>query len=670
MRPAGRFTPLRASLLFAAGFIVVRVGYRLLFGHASLAAAGDAVIAALPWAGVIVGFGLLSSLIDARKLLLRVSRLPIGRAFATALSIAVATVPALVDSVARVRRAQLLRGSRRRSAVLVPLLEHTVERAIALATALELRGFGGRQLTGAGSDAGVSWTGVSVRYGEREVLQDVTLECQPGTITVVTGPTGGGKTTLLDTITGLVQHVHGGVVSGSVTVAGVNRSAAPRDTAGVLGYVPQQLRMGWVASTVGEELAFSKQLHHKVFVERSERSERSRNAARNPNGSSRFDSALRAPLNEHQYALDIGVPTGQSAETLSAGQAVKLAIADALVGSPRVLVLDEPFADLDHTSRAELVALLAELAHQRLTIVLAEHHTDEIATFDPNWLSVVDGHVSTGRWVAPVSQPSRRPTVLGDDVTVELTRPQFSFCGETRTVDAEWSLRAGSMVALLGANGAGKSSLLRALAHPAPGTVRVRGADAAGKHPRPELVALVPEDVRDLFVCETLAEELTCSDHTAKCTPGLTELSLRSIIGQTDVDALLHTHPRDLSAGSQRALAVAIQLSFKPGLLLIDEPTRGLDPTARADMAETLRCVAETGCVVLFATHDHDWAAALTEHAWTMSDGELNPRSLSGGEAGFETQREGFSWAQRFDSAASGHSTQRASSSLSEVVHD
>lgn len=592
MRPAGRFTPLRASLLFAAGFIVIRVGYRLLFGHASLAAAGDAVVAALPWAGVIVGFGLLSSLIDARRLLLRVSRLPIGRAFATALSIAVATVPALVDSVARVRRAQLLRGSRRRSAVLVPLLEHTVERAIALATALELRGYGGRQLTVADAEAGVSWAGVSVRYGEHEVLHSVTLKCQPGTITVVTGPTGGGKTTLLDTITGLVQHVHGGVLSGSVTVAGVDRSVAPRDTAGVIGYVPQQPRMGWVASTVGEELAFSQRLH---------------------------DTAEPAAP-----PIDVGVPMGQSVETLSAGQAVKLAIADALVGSPRVLVLDEPFADLDHASRAELVALLGELAKRGLTVVLAEHHTDEVATLNPNWLSVVDGHVSTGRWVAPVSQPNRRPAVLGDDVTVELTRPQFNFCGVTRTVDAEWPLRAGSMVALLGANGAGKSSLLRALAHPAPGTMRVRGADAARKHPRPELVALVPEDVRDLFVCETLAEELAWSDRTAKCAPGLTELSLRSIIGQTDVDALLHSHPRDLSAGSQRALAVAIQLSFKPGLLLIDEPTRGLDPAARADMAETLRCVAETGCVVLFATHDREWAAALTEEAWTMADGELH----------------------------------------------
>lgn len=623
MRPAGRFTPLRASLLFAAGFIVIRVGYRLLFGHASLAAAGDAVVAALPWAGVIVGFGLLSSLIDARRLLLRVSRLPIGRAFATALSIAVATVPALVDSVARVRRAQLLRGSRRRSAVLVPLLEHTVERAIALATALELRGFGGRQLTVADAEAGVSWAGVSVRYGEHEVLHSVTLKCQPGTITVVTGPTGGGKTTLLDTITGLVQHVHGGVLSGSVTVAGVDRSAAPRDTAGVIGYVPQQLRMGWVASTVGEELAFSRQLHTQNT--QSLRGPSIAFAALTPLGDRVFrEAGPRAVRSEVEGPLNIGVPMGQSVETLSAGQAVKLAIADALVGSPRVLVLDEPFADLDHASRAELVALLGELAKRGLTVVLAEHHTDEVATLNPNWLSVVDGHVSTGRWVAPVSQPNRRPAVLGDDVTVELTRPQFNFCGVTRTVDSEWPLRAGSMVALLGANGAGKSSLLRALAHPAPGTMRVRGADAAGKHPRPELVALVPEDVRDLFVCETLAEELAWSDRTAKCAPGLTELSLRSIIGQTDVDALLHSHPRDLSAGSQRALAVAIQLSFKPGLLLIDEPTRGLDPAARADMAETLRCVAETGCVVLFATHDREWAAALTEEAWTMADGELH----------------------------------------------
>ena len=592
MRPTSRFNPLRASLLLAAGFIAVRVLYRLLFGHASVESVRDALIAALPWAAVIVAFGLLASLVDARKLLLHASRLPIGRSFATALSIAVSTVPALADSVSRVRQAQLLRGSRRRTAVLVPLLEHTVERAIALAAALELRGFGGQQVS-ATNDTGVRWQNVSVRFGERAVLHDVTLTLEPSTITVVTGPTGGGKTTLLETITGLTQHFHGGIVAGLITVAGVDRSLAPRDTAGLVGYVPQQVRMGWVASRVGDELEFSRRL---------------RGASERP---------------ETTVPFEIGAPAEQSLETLSAGQAAKLAIADALAGSPRVLVLDEPFADLDRESRAELVSLLARLAANGTTVVVAEHHTDELATLSPRWLSVVEGRVTDGRWIAPVLTPTRRPMLVGDDVTVELTHPQYSFCGEARTIDSDVQLRAGALVALLGANGAGKSSLLRGLAQPVTGTVLVRGVDAAGKRPQPGLVALVPEDVRDLFVRETLAEELAWSDQTARCAPGLTELSLRSIIGQTDIDALMHVHPRDLSAGTQRALAVAIQLAFKPGLLLIDEPTRGLDPAARADMAETLRCVAETGCAVLFATHDHGWADALTSTSWSMVDGEL-----------------------------------------------
>lgn len=603
MRPTRRFTPLRASVLLAAGFVAVRLFYRLVFGHASLEALRDAVIAALPWAAVIVAFGLLASLVDARKLLLHASRLPIGRSFATALSIAVATVPALADSVARVRQAQLLRGSRRRSAVLVPLLEHTVERSIALAAALELRGFGG-QRSAKPHESGVIWQNISVHFGERAVLRDVTLALEPSTITVVTGPTGGGKTTLLESITGLTQHFHGGTVSGSITVAGVDRSLAPRDTAGLVGYVPQQVRMGWVASRVGDELEFSRQLRG-------------------------------ASASANEVPIEIGAPAEQTLDTLSAGQAAKLAIADALAGSPRVLVLDEPFADLDRASRAELVALLARLATDGVTVVVAEHHTDELATLSPRWLSVVDGQVTDGRWVAPKLAPTRLPMLVGDDVTVELTHPQYSYCGATRTVDATVSLRAGALVSLLGPNGAGKSSLLRALAQPATGTVHVRGVDTAAKRPQPGLVALVPEDVRDLFTRETLAEELAWSDRTARCAPGLTELSLRSIIGQTDIDALMHVHPRDLSAGTQRALAVAIQMSFKPGLLLIDEPTRGLDPTARADMAETLRCVTETGCAVLFATHDHGWAETLTDSSWSMVDGELHfdsasPRSITG----------------------------------------
>jgi energy-coupling factor transport system ATP-binding protein len=185
----------------------------------------------------------------------------------------------------------------------------------------------------------------------------------------------------------------------------------------------------------------------------------------------------------------------------------------------------------------------------------------------------------------------------------------LTYRGESTTLPLHLKLAVGSVCSVVGPNGAGKSSMLAALA--------TRGLPQ---------VALVTEDARELFAKTTVREELAYADKLTGVQPGLTALTFASILGggeERRIAPLMETHPRDLSTGTQRALAIALQLSHKPGAILIDEPTRGLDPSARENMAEVLRCVAETGTVVMFATHDATFAAELSGHTISLVNGQL-----------------------------------------------
>jgi len=599
-----RWAPLTGGLVLAGFFIVLRVFYRTVFGSFTLEAAGQAISSALPFAAVIVACGLASSLVDVRRLLVNVSSVRVGRSLATALAIALAAIPSLASSASRLLYAFKLRGIRRRSAVLVPLLEHAVERSVALAAAMDMHGFGAaRQETGDGSGA-VSLSEVTVSFDGVEVVSDVTLSAESGSVTVLTGPTGSGKTTILETISGLAQHFHSAIVTGSVHVSGVDRAQfTPRHTARLVGSVSQNVRLSFAGATVREELEFGLRVQ----------------------GLRQADARARAAdMAERLHLTEL---LNQSIETLSAGQATRVAIASALMSEPRILLLDEPLADLDGASVAEIVDLLRELAATGITIIMAEHHTAALQVVNPRWISVEDGRVLEGRWGYDAkgqlihAVPARSLAVLGDDIALEIGDLAMTFRGQPTTVPLNLRLAVGSICAVVGPNGAGKSSLLSALAQ--------RGV--------PE-IALVPEDARELFARTTVREELDFADKLCRVESGLTALTFASILGGGDparIEGLLELHPRDLSTGTQRALAIALQLSHKPRAILIDEPTRGLDPLARENMAEVLRCVAETGTVVMFATHDAEFASHLDAQQIALHEGQLVPplRDRVGGVA-------------------------------------
>jgi len=306
---------------------------------------------------------------------------------------------------------------------------------------------------------------------------------------------------------------------------------------------------------------------------------------------------------------------------LSAGEACLVAIAAALVSRPVLLLVDEPLADLDSAARDRVVGVLDRLAHDAgVCVVVAEHNLRE-------WESVADARFELRNATltpaellpAPVTTAAPRPAGEPGSPIAKVRHVSVTHGTRVAVDDASLDIAAGEILALRGPNGAGKSSLLDALARPrAVGTVTVGGSDVAGLRPRARrhAIALVPESADDLLFATTVQEECR------RAGAGAAAL-FSDFLGLDGTASLLARHPRDLSAGERLCLVIAIQLSAGPNVLLVDEPTRGLDASARELVGSALSRAAASGVAVVFATHDSDFADRFATRTLAMADGRI-----------------------------------------------
>ncbi len=489
---------------------------------------------------------------------------------------------------------------------------------------------------------------VSVRYqgATAPVLADVSLRIDEGELCLVIGHTGSGKSTLLGAINGLVPHFTGGTLSGRVVVAGRDTSAfPPRELADVVGLVGQDPLAGFVTDTVEEELAYTME---QLAID---------------------PAAMRARCEETLDLLGLADLRHRELRTLSGGQQQKVAIGAALTAHPSVLVLDEPTSALDPTSAEDVLAAVTRLVHDLgITVVLAEHRLErvlycadkivylpgdgsaaagdpaammELATICPpvvelgklaGWqplpLSVRDARRCAPELRARL--PARPPGAAAPppgQVALAAKGIVVRYGPLVAVAGAALALHRAEVTALMGRNGSGKSSLLWAIQGSGRrdgGTVHAgsEGADPAALGPAAarRLVGLVPQTPADLLYLDTVGAELAQADKDAGRQAGRSAADL--------LDALAPGisrggHPRDLSAGQQLALVLAIQLAAAPAVIALDEPTRGLDYQAKAALTRLLADLAADGHAVVVATHDVEFATAACQRVVVMAEGEI-----------------------------------------------
>jgi energy-coupling factor transport system ATP-binding protein len=481
---------------------------------------------------------------------------------------------------------------------------------------------------------------VGFRYpdGVRDALVEVTLDVDAGTFALVVGPTGAGKSTFLRAANGLVPHFSGGSFRGRVTVDGRDTlSFPPRALADAVAFVPQDPDASFVLDRVEDELAYGME-----------------NLGVAP-------AHMRRRVEEMLDLLDIERLRGRSVRSLSGGERQRVAIAAALAAGPRILVLDEPTSQLDPQAAEHVVAALQRLVHdQGMTVILAEHRLERVAGFVDHAIGFDAGRAEAGEPAAVIRRLAMGPPVarLGrlagwDPVPLtvrdarrvahaELPPPNgapmsSTSLGRTSSLPATVALarvearhgelvalrgidlevRPGEIVAVMGRNGAGKTTLLRAIAGvhaPARGRVSVDGHP-----PEPGVdVGLCPQDPESILFADTVSDEVRATLRAR----GLAT-SPDAVLDALGIEDLARRHPRDLSAGERVLVAVAAVAAGLAPVLLLDEPTRGLDPDAKERLIRFLRGHAADGGVAMVATHDVELAAAVGTRVVMLAGGEV-----------------------------------------------
>jgi energy-coupling factor transport system ATP-binding protein len=453
---------------------------------------------------------------------------------------------------------------------------------------------------------------VTFRPGRSDVpaIADIDLTVDAGEIVLLRGPSGAGKSTLLRALAGLVPHFHGGRFSGRITVMGRDtRTTSPAGLARWVGSVFQDPETQAVAATVARDVALGAE-HHAVPVD-------------------------AIPGRVAETLARVGAQSLGSREiaTLSGGERQRVALAAILVGQPRVLLLDEPTSQLDDAGLAALEHAIMGAAAEGAAVVIAEHHVERLSLPVDRAIWIENGRLAMPPSVPEVEAPvPRAPTA---DL-LRLTAVDAGFAGRTVLADCDLALGAGEVVALHGANGSGKSTLARVVAglhRPDAGTVALAGKDltALAAHARYPAIGFVPQDAGRYLLRERVDDEIAFGlDHLTAFDRAN---AIRRTLHELDLTAVADRHPRDLSVGERERVALAAVLATDPRLLVLDEPSRGMDATRRAALVDTIRRRSSSGTGVLLITHDRAFAEAAADRHVTLQGGRLTPPEIASARA-------------------------------------
>ena len=427
-------------------------------------------------------------------------------------------------------------------------------------------------------------------------LDGVSLTLEPGEIVALLGPSGSGKSTLLRALAGLVPHFHGGRFAGRVVVGGLDtRRVSPAELAGTVAIVFQDPEDQIVLARARNEVAFG--LENLAVASETIWP--------------RVDDALAR--------LGIEALADRTVATLSGGELQRLCLAAALVTEPQLLVLDEPSSQLDEDGADRLLGELVALCRDRDTaVVLSEHrvgralrHADRVVFVEDARILLDAPREEALVWLArerpayaPHEPPCLAPVQAGGTVCV-LDAVSFGYDAPVLE-DVSLTLRRGEVVGLVGPNGAGKTTLAKlaaGLLEPHAGSVERSGR-----------ACYLSQDPGRYLVTESVLDEVGLA-----APPGAAHAALEAVGLAADA----HRHPRDLSSGERERVALAAVLAPAPDLLVLDEPTRGVDPPRKAALSELLRLQAPERAT-LVVTHDHELAAAACDRVVEL------PRRLDG----------------------------------------
>jgi energy-coupling factor transporter ATP-binding protein EcfA2 len=492
----------------------------------------------------------------------------------------------------------------------------------------------------------------------RPALRQVSLQVDAGEFILLAGESGSGKTTLLRSLNGLIPHLSGGVIQGQVCVNGLEPvTVGPQQMSRHVGIVFQNPETQAVLDHVEPEIAFG--LENSSEFQKQEKRESKAEKAR-------IRGEMQARVAEVMALLDLTHLRDRPIRTLSGGERQKAAMASALVLRPSLLVLDEPTSQLDPQAAADLLDTLVRLNREHgYTIVLAEHRLERVLPFvsrvvylengrisldappreaaahlphvppvvalgrqlgwEPLPLTVTEARAFVGETERGIKTESEPRTEI-EDAMLTVEGATFAYGDALVLQDVSLTVGSGELVALMGHNGAGKSTLLQCvvgLLAAEEGRVWVNGRSNQDRSVADicREVAYLPQNPDDLLFSESVAEELivTLRNHGEESN----EQSVDKLLAQLGLAGVQEAYPRDLSVGQQQRVALGAVTVTEPKLILLDEPTRGLDYAAKAALVGIWRQWLAQGKGILLVTHDVELVAQAAERVIILEAGQV-----------------------------------------------
>lgn len=484
-------------------------------------------------------------------------------------------------------------------------------------------------------------------------LDRINVKIEEGEFLVISGPSGGGKSTFLRSINGLIPNFYGGKISGEVLVHGRNASETPTNQMSELvGMVFQDPENQLISNHVEREIAFG--MENLCF----------------PN------DLMKKRIEEALDAVNISRLRNRITSELSGGQKQKVAIASALAMHPSILLLDEPTSELDPRSAEEVLNVIEKINDELgLTILLVEHrlervihHVDRILMIDggkliydgsprniksehiENWkvglppvtrlslnfkdrlnngipLTVKEARLSLkGVLSNPKNKISWERKNSSDRISFSMEKVFFSYDGEKDVLkNISLNVYEGDMIALMGKNASGKTTLVKlmnGLIKQRKGKVLLFGKKI-GDYSIDDLikkVGIVFQDPNLHLFNDTVQEEVVFVLRNLEMEEKLIDKKVEEILRRFKIYQYRNIYPHDLSGGERQRVALASVLVSEPEILILDEPTRGMDYYLKRELISYLREKAKT---VIMVTHDVETAAEFADRVILLSEGNI-----------------------------------------------
>ncbi|HPH34458.1 MAG TPA: energy-coupling factor transporter ATPase [Methanoregulaceae archaeon] len=462
---------------------------------------------------------------------------------------------------------------------------------------------------------------VSYAYprADREAVSEITLTLRGGECVLVTGHSGSGKTTLCLAAAGILEHEYGGKKSGRVTVDGkdVREYHDLTDISTRVGILFDDPDSQLLFTTVEEEVLSAIERRGFSVAEVEER------------------------LAQVLAVTGLEELKDRPPHALSGGQKQRVVLATTLALGTDILILDEPTSELDEQGTESILRLLGEFKAQGKAILIVEQKFTKLASLIDRVVVLENGRIrNEGPPAAVLQDENARRTLIPDFSGIRIRSPAvngtvpmvctrgltFSYGEEEALSDVDLSIAQGEFVAIVGENGSGKTTLVKhfiGLLRPGKGTVTVDGMDAA-KAPIAELahsVGLVFQNPDHMFFADSVFDEVAFGVDNLGIPDR--EQAVMDALATVRLTAARDLYPRWLSRGERQRLAIACVLAMQPAVLILDEPTTGLDGSESREIIEILKQLQEKGHTIIMITHSREIAGQCADRVIHMEAGRI-----------------------------------------------